>query len=335
MSESGDEPRVAVVVIGRNEGERLARCLDSVWDMRYPEAALELIYVDSQSTDNSIELAKERNAQVIEVNPDRPCAAVGRNAGWRATDALFVLFLDGDTILHPDFVATALRSFEDDMSVVFGHRREIATDDSIYNRVLDLDWVWPLGELDFCGGDALIRRSALEVVDGYDDTLIAGEEPDMCRRMRGLGWRILHIDAPMTGHDMAMTTFGQYWRRATRTGHAYSEVSARFADTDEQFWTAESKRNFIHAGVVAATPVAVMVGATVMRPAIPALGAAAFWAAVIARSAKKTAWKQAPAATRVAYAAHSHFQQIPIAVGQLKERALRRRGKHQALIEYK
>jgi GT2 family glycosyltransferase len=342
MPESGGVPRIAVVVIGRNEGDRLVRCLESVWAMNYPRDALDLIYVDSQSTDDSIDRAKDLNARVIEVEPERPCAAVGRNAGWRAADAPYVLFLDGDTILDPNFVRTGLAAFENgpgshesDIAVVFGHRREIATDDSIYNRVLDLDWIWPLGELDFCGGDALIRRSALEAVDGYDDTLIAGEEPDMCRRMRGLGWRILHIDAPMTGHDMAMHSFGQYWRRATRTGHAYSEVSARFADTDEQFWTADSKRNYIHAAVVAATPVAVVLGATVMRPAIPVLGAAAFWTAVIVRSTRRTAWKQAPAATRVAYAVHSHVQQVPIAVGQLTERSLRRRGRRQGLIEYK
>lgn len=335
MIRSGDDPRVAVVVIGRNEGERLNRCLDSVWAMDYPDDALDVIYVDSQSTDDSIANAKERHARVIEVDPERPCAAVGRNAGWRATDAPFVLFLDGDTILHRDFVRNALAVFEDDHAIVFGRRREIATADSIYNRVLDLDWIWPLGELDFCGGDALMRRAALAAVDGYDDTLIAGEEPDMCRRMRALDWRVLHIDVPMTGHDMAMTSFGQYWRRATRTGHAYSEVSARFAGSDDEFWSAESSRNFKHAAVVAATPVGIAAGAAITRSWLPAAGAAAFWTAVVVRSAKRAAWKQAPLSTRLGYAVHSHFQQIPIALGQLTERAARRRGERKGLIEYK
>ena len=228
MSSARDEPRVAVVVIGRNEGPRLLRCLDSVWAMDYPQSSLDLIYVDSQSTDDSVDQAKHRNTRVFEVNPERPCASIGRNAGWRATDAEFILFLDGDTVLAPTFVRAALAAFGPDMAVVFGNRREMATDQSVYNRVLDLDWVWPLGELDYCGGDALMRRDALVALDGYEETLIAGEEPDMCGRMRDLDYRILHIDAEMTGHDMDMHTFSQYWRRAMRTGHAYSEVSARF-----------------------------------------------------------------------------------------------------------
>lgn len=255
MSPIEGEPRVAVVVIGRNEGQRLLRCLDSVWAMDFPESSLDFIYVDSRSTDDSVDDARRRNARVIEVDPERPCASVGRNAGWRATDFEFVLFLDGDNVLAPTFVREALAAFEPDVSVVFGNRREIATDQSVYNRVLDLDWVWPLGDLDFCRGDALMRRDALVAVDGYDEILIAGEEPDMCGRMRDLGHRILHIDVAMTGHDMDMHSFSQYWRRATRTSHAYSEISARFRDTPEQFWTAESQRNFLHAGLLTATPV--------------------------------------------------------------------------------
>lgn len=335
MPEPGDEPRVAVVVIGRNEGDRLVRCLESVWAVDYPGSALDVIYVDSQSTDDSIDQAKQLNARVLEVNPERPCAAVGRNAGWRATDAPFVLFLDGDTVLDPGFIRTALDAFTEDHAVVFGHRREIATGDSLYNRVLDLDWIWPVGEVDFCGGDALMRRDALEAVDGYDESLIAGEEPDMCGRMRDIGYRVLHIDAAMTGHDMAMHRFSQYWRRATRTGHAYSEVSRRFADTPDRFWTAESRRNYVHAGVLSGTPVAVGAATLATRSALPAVGAALFWSAIVARSATRAAWKQADLGTRVLYGVHSHFQQLPIALGQLSERASRLRGERKGLIEYK
>jgi glycosyltransferase involved in cell wall biosynthesis len=335
MSSARDEPRVAVVVIGRKEGPRLLRCLDSVWAMDYPKSSLDLIYVDSQSTDDSVDQAKHRNARVSGVNPERPCASTGRNAGWRATDAEFILFLDSDTVLAPTFVRAALAAFDPGMAVVFGNRREMATGQSVYNRVLDLDWVWSLGELDYCGGDALMRRDALVAVDGYGETLIAGEEPDMCGRMRDLDYRILHIDAAMTGHDMDMHTFSQYWRRAMRTGHAYSEVSARFRDTPDQFWTAESNRNFLHAGLLATTPLVGGVAATVTGSVLPLLGGAAFWTAVVARSTKRAGWNQSDVGTRALYAAHSHFQQIPIAVGQINERIRRRNGNRQGLIEYK
>src|SRR5580700_7619909 len=128
---------LSVVVIGRNEGCRLIRCLESVLAMDRPDGSVEVIYVDSDSTDESVERARQLGAKVIQVNPTRPCAAVGRNAGWRAARAALVLFLDGDTILSPDFVNQAVRQFNDaSIAVVFGNRREVNTSGSIYNRVL-------------------------------------------------------------------------------------------------------------------------------------------------------------------------------------------------------
>lgn len=126
---------------------------------------------------------------VIEVRPERPCAAVGRNAGWRAAQGEFVLFLDGDTELHPAFVARALREMRNPrVAVVWGHRREIRPEQSVYVRVLDLDWVYAPGPSEFCGGDALMRRRCLAETGGFDDSLIAGEELELCRRnlFRGL-----------------------------------------------------------------------------------------------------------------------------------------------------
>src|SRR5512132_2622425 len=168
-------------------------------------------------------------AKVIIVRPERPCAAVGRNAGWQAAAAPVVLFLDGDTLLHPDFVADCLPKFAvPRVAVVWGHRRELHPEASIYHRVLDLDWVYPPGPSEFCGGDALIRRAVLQAVGGYDERLIAAQEPEMCRWIRDAGYVILHVDRPMTGHDLAITRWSQYWRRVVRAGYAYAEVAERF-----------------------------------------------------------------------------------------------------------
>ena len=195
-------PHVAVVIIGRNEGDRLLACLTSVLEMSYPRDLVEIIYVDSSSTDSSVGLARRLGVKTI-VLEGPTTAARGRNAGWTQTEAPFVLFLDGDTILHPDFVASALRHFNDPqyrepLAGVYGNRRETRTADSIYNALFDLDWNASTGFSLFFGGDALVRREALSAVGGYNPLLIAGEEPDLCRRMRGLGYRILHVDEPMT-----------------------------------------------------------------------------------------------------------------------------------------
>ena len=331
MSTRPSSPTVqlSVVVIGRNEGERLARCLESLQSLD-----AEVIYVDSASTDGSAERAAALGARVIVVRPERPCAAVGRNAGWRAAHGEFVLFLDGDTVLHPDFVPRALAEFDDpDVAVVWGHRRESRPEQSIYVRVLDLDWIYPPGNSEFCGGDALFRRNVLERTGGFDQSLIAGEEPELCRRIRAPGYRIVHIDAPMTTHDLAIGSLRAYWQRAFRAGHAYAEVADRFAASSDPLWRRESRRNLLHGAALLAYPplLAATLTLNVLMPA--ALAALALF--VLARSVRRCAWKTDSWSTRILYALHSHLQQIPILLGQLAYRRNRRHGARQRLIEYK
>lgn len=331
-----DRPRLSVVVIGRNEGERLVRCLQSVRDMAPIGGPVEVLYVDSDSTDGSAARAAELGARVVEVHPTRPSAAIGRNAGWRAARADVVLFLDGDTVLDREFVVSSLAELgAPNVAVVWGHRREIHPEASIYNRVLDLDWVYAPGETEFCGGDALMRRSALERVDGFDDELIAGEEPDLCRRLRARGFTILHVDRPMTGHDLAITRFSQYWRRAERAGHAYAEVAARFRGTDLPLWDAEVKRNRIHGLGLLAITAGALLGSLLSMSIWPLVGGLALLAILVARTARRIAWKSDDPLTRSLYAVHSHLQQIPILVGQLRYARDRRAGRRRELIEYK
>jgi hypothetical protein len=200
-------------------------------------------------------------------------------------------------------------------------------------RVLDLDWIYPSGNSDFCGGDALMRRGDLLRVDGFDDTLIAGEEPELCRRLRQLGRRILHIDAPMTEHDLAIRRFGAYWQRAFRAGHAYAEVAARFAGSADPLWQRESRRNL---QLVAALPVAA-IGAVALALAVPASLPLLIAVAVLLflRSLHRCRAKADSRLTRSLYVLHSVFQQVPIACGQLAWHLNQQRGRRQRLIDYK
>jgi GT2 family glycosyltransferase len=327
-------PRLSVVVIGRNEGERLTRCLSSVRRALGPSIDAELIYVDSDSTDDSRERAAESAATVLCVRPQRPCAAVGRNAGWRAARGEFVLFLDGDTVLDPGFVPRALAAMaEPAVAVVWGHRREMAPEQSPYVRALDLDWVYAPGIVPFCGGDALVRRDVLAAHGGFDERLIAGEEPELCQRIRAAGSLILHIDAPMTLHDLGIGSFRQYWRRAFRAGHAYAEVSRLTRAAGQQLWSAEARRNVVHGGAVAAAPVA-LAAAALVGP-VPFAAVVGAGAALLARTYRRCAWKSDSRPTRALYALHSHLQQLPILCGQLAFHLDRLRGRRRALIEYR
>ena len=327
---------LSIVVIGRNEGERLAACLASVAAADLGGLPAEVIYVDSASTDGSTALAREMGARVIVVQPARPCAAVGRNAGWRAARGRLVLFLDGDTLLDPAFVPAALAELHSSprIAAVWGHRRERFPEASVFNRVLDLDWVYPPGDSEFCGGDVLFRRNVLVAAGGFDETLIAGEEPELCARLRAVSFRIRHIDHPMTCHDLAMNSWSQYWRRAERAGHAYAEVSERTRDSAVPIWQDEARDNRIRGSALLAAPIllAVFLAAGAMIPALAGLGAALL---LLARTAWRARWKGGDALTLALYAAHSHLQQVPILWGQLAWRFAQRRGKARPLIEYK
>jgi GT2 family glycosyltransferase len=330
------EAALSIVVIGRNEGERLRRCLDSVTMMQRLEGLIELLYVDSASTDGSVERASEYGAKVIRINPARPCAAAGRNAGWKAASAAIVLFLDGDTVLAPKFVADSLHHFNDQrIAVVFGRRREIKPETSIFNRVLDLDWVYPERQALFCGGDALIRRSVLEEVNGFDERLIAGEEPEMCWRIRARGYQIMGVDRSMVVHDLAMTRWSQYWRRALRSGFALAEISTRFRHTSSPLWLRESRRNILQGIIMLALFIMAPTLAIVCRTPIPIALAIGIVAMLTVRTAHRARWKSRCLVTLLLYGLHSHVQHIPILFGQLTYRHARRTGRVQRLIEYK
>ena len=327
---------LSVVVIGRNEGARLERCLESVRAMNHSGLNLQIIYVDSASTDNSVAAARAYGAEVVAVRPDRPTAALGRNAGWRRASGSLILFLDGDTILDPRFVIDSIPEFDNPKTaIVWGHRREVHAHASLFNRVLDLDWIYAPGITEFCGGDALMRRSVLEEVGGFDETLIAGEEPEMCRRIRALGYQVVHVNRPMTGHDLAMTSWRQYWKRATRAGYAYAEVSTRFRNTANPFWIEDARRNRHRAVVLLLIPVLAVFGSLALWNAWPVTVAAGLLLLLSLRTAWKARWKSRDWFALLLYGVHSHLQQIPIFLGQRQYARDLSSGQRRGLIEYK
>ncbi len=239
MVEQGvTEACIGVVAIGRNEGERLQRCLRSL------PRTVPAVYVDSGSTDGSVSFARSLGVDVVELDIRIPfTAARARNAGWRwlvekYPDVEFIQFIDGDCEMAPNWLHHAKEALlqEPDLAAVFGRRRERFPEKSLYNRMCDDEWNVPVGIVASCGGDALFRRVALVAAEGYSDDLIAGEEPDLCLRLRNIGWRVRRIDAEMTLHDAAIFSFRSWWRRAKRSGFAYAEHVWRHGAASDPQW---------------------------------------------------------------------------------------------------
>lgn len=235
---------VGLVIIGRNEGDRLRRCLLSAL-----EQANTIVYVDSGSTDSSIDMAQSLGVEVVRLDLSTPfTAARARNAGFSRLLEInrqieFVQFVDGDCEIFPNWLQSAQKvlATHPELAVVCGRRRERFPQKTIYNRLCDLEWDTPVGEATACGGDAMMRVSAFERVQGYNPNLIAGEEPELCVRLRRQGWKILRMDADMTLHDAAMTRFSQWWKRSLRGGHAYAEGAWLHGNSPERHWVKESK----------------------------------------------------------------------------------------------
>lgn len=221
--------RTAIVVIGRNEGDRLARCLSSL-PRHFP-----VIYADSASTDESVTIASDAGAEVVSLPPDTTStAARGRNAGaFRALelypDCEFLQFIDGDCTLIEGWMPAAIEFLEanPNVAVACGRRFERHPEHSIYNALCDREWQTPVGRADSSGGDAMVRTQAFVAVGGFSDDQIAHEEPEMCGRLRDAGWDIWRIDKSMTAHDAAMSRLGQFYRRSRRAGIGISQCLDR------------------------------------------------------------------------------------------------------------
>jgi GT2 family glycosyltransferase len=238
---------LGAVAIGRNEGDRLKRCLSAIKDVA------RTIYVDSGSTDGSIEWTLRQGIEVLELDRNQPfTAGRARNAGFvklKATyaDLRYVQFVDGDCEICADWLDLAMAHLEANpkIAVVCGRLRERQVEHSIYNWLCDREWQGPVGEIRECGGIAMMRVAAFETVRGFREDLIAGEEPDLCVRLRASGWRVWRLDSNMAVHDAAMTKFSQWWHRSTRTGYAYAQGAYLHGKWPERHKVWESRRAWI------------------------------------------------------------------------------------------
>lgn len=333
MSTQENIPKLGVVAIGRNEGARLRACLQSV--VGRVEA---VVYVDSGSTDGSVELARSLGAEVVRLDMSQPfTAARARNAGLarlRAVlpDVEFVQFLDGDCEVREGWIAAAIVEMQQDerLAAVCGRRRERYPEASVYNLLCDLEWNTPVGDARACGGDALMRAAALSQVGGFRDSLIAGEEPELCVRFRAAGRTIRRLPHEMTWHDAAMTRFGQWWKRSVRAGHAYAEGAALHGAPPERHWTREVRSNWIWG---AAVPLAALLlawpthGLSLLLFAAYVLLGARIW-----RHCRRRAM---PLRATAVYTLFTLLGKLPNAVGQVQYHWNRLRGRRSRLIEYK
>lgn len=330
--------RIGIVVIGRNEGARLVASLESVFSsVRQSGATAVVVYVDSGSSDDSVMHAKRLGAEIAVLDSSLPfSAARARNLGMeRVSQRLpgmeFLQFIDGDCRIAPEWMPAATKFMEGhpDYAVACGRRREIAPEASVFNALCDAEWDTPLGDATECGGDFFARAEALQAAAGFNPDLIAGEEPELCFRLRNSGWRIMRLDEPMTFHDAAISRWSQWWKRSVRSGFAYAARGWLHRSSGSGYMLHENVRISAWAWGL---------------PALSAFGAllgSRLWWALLAAyplqalRLSRILPKHNPHLSRLNHAVFLVLGKWPEAVGQLNFLAEVLSGRRKKLIEYK
>ncbi len=321
---------IGVVVIGRNEGERLRRCLESVTGI-----ADQVVYVDSGSTDGSVAMALGIGVGVVDLDLHIPfTAARARNEGSKlllklAPSLEYIQFVDGDCELVAGWLETAATFLDahEKAAMVCGRLRERHPEQSIYNLLCDIEWNTAIGMTKACGGIAMARKEAFIAEGGYRTGLIAGEEPELCIRLRASGWQVWRLDAEMALHDAAMTRFGQWWKRTVRTGYGFAEGAYLHGAPPERHWVRES-RSALKWGLVIPVVTIILViwlGAWGLAMLLVYPAQIVRLALRGTRSAMENWWR----------ALFLVLAKFPEAMGQLKFLYNRLAGKTARLIEYK
>lgn len=325
-------PSVATVVIGRNEGARLELALRSALAFAAP-----VVYVDSGSSDGSVERARALGCRVLELAPDRPfSAARARNEGFAHLSELvpvveFVQFLDGDCELAEGWIEAGCRALEANSGdgLVRGQVAEAHPEASIYNRLCALEWQQTPGEVKACGGRFLARAEAFRAAGGFREDVIAAEDDEFCLRVRRAGWTIRMLAAPMATHDAAILHFSGWWRRARRAGYAYAQVAALHGAGPERYFVRDRRRIWIWGFLL---PLASFLLAPWTRAlSLPAmLGLYLLQCVYIRFRLRGRGWRAAEA---WAYSAFAVLSRLPGICGVFEYHL--RRGRPARIIEYK
>ena len=242
---------IGLVVIGRNEGQRLLLSLQSMQSSHCP-----IVYVDSGSSDNSVEIARPLVSCLHQLDPQTPfSAARARNEGFQQLMAFCptlqtIQFVDGDCVLYEGWLEAAQAAMQQDAkrAAVIGHLQELNPDASIYNRMCAIEWRSPAGDLTnfgALGGISMIRADVFKQLGGFKANVIAGEDSEFGVRLSLAGYKVTKIDHFMAIHDANMTTFQQWWKRAVRGGHAIGQRSDLNGKTLAQDCVKERKSTLV------------------------------------------------------------------------------------------
>ena len=195
---------VSFIVIARNEEFAVDRCLRSFLSM--PLANCEILAIDSDSTDGTLDIIKSYAAENPIVSVFRCTgyvnAAVARNVGLDRAQKKYICFSDGDTEWTADFVRESLRVMEagEADAVTGGLTHQVYS--SSYDRVLETrtrGLPASRRSVSYCGGNSIMRKAVADAVGSWDERLMRNEDIDYTLRVSRYG-RLIALPACMGTH---------------------------------------------------------------------------------------------------------------------------------------
>lgn len=197
--------KLTVVIIGRNEEQFIAKSVSSALAIKTKLPNMEVIFVDSASTDRSVAIAQEYPIKILGLRPNWPlCVAAGRYTGFLHSTGEFILFLDGDAEVETDWMLRAL-AFMDahpNYGAIAGVLDEeyITRDDvrvggtqNVFRQDISKEQV----DCKALGGIAMYRRAALDKAGTVNPHLPTGEDDELCMRIRNCGYKLARIRGRM------------------------------------------------------------------------------------------------------------------------------------------
>lgn len=211
-------PRVSFIIPVRNDAQRLAGCLASIRRSAYPAECIEVVVADNGSTDGSDEVARQFGAVVVSL-PGLSVAEM-RNHASRLARGEILAFVDADHEIGAGWLRIAVEDLWRYGVGAAGALCRAPLDGTWVQRTYDRFRARPPGtyEVDWLGsGNVAVWRHAFEEVGGFEVSLQTCEDVDLCRRLRGLGCRILNDDRLRNMHlgdppTLKLLFLAELWR---------------------------------------------------------------------------------------------------------------------------
>ena len=211
--------KLSVVIICKNEQRFIAQCIEAVIRATSDLPDREVILVDSCSVDNTIAIAAQYPITILQLRLGwRHTPAAGRYIGYLRSHGKFILFVDGDSILHEGFIPAALDTFKErlDVGIIVGCRREVYRRDGvIVGEAADVMHIGSVARfVERPGGTAVYRRIVFEKAGCFNPFLFSDEEAELAERVSIAGYKALAIPVEMTvHHTVPRELVGSFFRR--------------------------------------------------------------------------------------------------------------------------